>query len=332
MTISVPALGVTGTGPTLADYVEALGEQLGTYVEHTVSAVGSGGEAARHVYLSEMIDDEEGRARFGGYYCYAKSGAQAGNQRRILQEGYEGPLGALVLSRKWAAALAQGTTVALTEPLPVREHLGVKGLRDLVNEALARIWIDARISFTGNGTYQTDLSSYPWLRSVEQTRGIYDSLWAASGEAPALSQQDYRFDVNGAARTLVTDEAYTTADTFYLAALVRGDTLIYDGASWAYTATPGLINDTDQGAAPIHHVVALGMVKGLRYLMRQARSDARLSAAEKRETIADLADRLRPWKTAASRIILEEFPKPIQAPSGGFFGVADDMASAPTWT
>jgi len=313
-TLIVPSAPPGGTGPTLATYRRRLADELGFWLQTATTATPSGGDPSRVVLADELRDDEVGYDLVGGLWLYVAWGGLAGTQRRIVRQadvGYQGALGAVVVSRPFSSPLAAGATIEITAPLPVKRHLQVKGLNDLVNEALARIWVEARLPIAGNGTASYDLAAYPWLTSVEQVRGIYDTRWAAPGQAAELSPWGYRLVTNGATRTLVTEDSYTAADTFEMAVLVRADRLVYDGAAWSYLTTPGLIDDADQAAAPEAWVLAFGMVKALQYLTRLTLLDRALDQKTKQAMLADLLDRRRTWAAAAKQIKLESFPKPL---------------------
>lgn len=306
------ALGTDSTFPTLADLRHELADQLGTYGSYRVSAVATGGEPARYVLADELRDDEESRSQFAGGYVYAASGNQQGRVRRILQEGYEGPFGALRLSRPYDAALAVGTTIELTHPLPVTRHLAVKGLNQIIDEALERLRVRARIPLAGNGTRMYSLAAYPWLTRYEQTDGIYDYGWgglSAALDPPILSPYPYSIRTDGATITLETGWQYATTATFYLSVLVPANRLIFDGTIWGYNPL-GLQADTDQAAAPVQWVVAFGMVKGLVYLRRLTRKDKTLSKDEQAEALAEIAERLQSAGNTVKKLIRDTLPLP----------------------
>ncbi len=315
--IIIPASATSGTGSTLATLRHRLADELGFYASTTVTSVAASGEAARVVLADELRDDEAGYEFLGMPWVYVVSGAQIGTQRRALGQpsvGYQGNYGGLFLSRPYAAALASGVTIEVTSPLPVKRHLAIKGLNDLVNEALARIWIEARISLTGNATRSYSLASYPWLQTYEQTRGIWDSRQYGTSYPTELSACRYRIATNGITRTLVADAIYATSETFELAVIVRADRLVYDGASWAYVAqnaAPGLLGDTYQAAAPEEWVVAIGMVKALQHLTKLTEAHRSLSDDERARVLTGIAQRRRVWALTAASIVADEMPRPL---------------------
>lgn len=320
--MSVPFIVVSGgsttaTGPSLLTLRNRLADELGFYHPTTVTAA-TGGDPTRVVIAAELEDDEEGADLLARRWLYVRTGAQAGVQRRIVSQpgvGYQGGQSALIMSRAFAAALVSGSAVEVTSPLPVKRHLGVKGLNDCITEALGMLRLAVRITLTGTGTYQQDLSAYPWLTSVDQTRGIYDTVNLIGGSPPILSGYGYDFVSNGATRTLVTEWPYTTADTYYLDAVIRGDRLVYDGSAWVYLDPddpPGLLDDTYRTAAPEHWVLTFGMVVALRQVQKMLLADGSLPRDEKQMLLADVAQRKRHWSWAARTIVLKEFPPPLQ--------------------
>jgi hypothetical protein len=300
-----------GIGPALLEYRADLGETLGLHQHLMVSTLATGGEAARHVLLDELRDDEQERAQWAGAYLYVRDGAQAGVQQRILTAGYEGPFGALRLSRPFAAPLQPGTSVELSWPLPVKKHLGVTGLNGIVNEALERCLIEARISLTGNGTYSYSLADFPWLTRYSQTNGLYD--WGgldSSTNNAMLSPYRYALRVNGASVTLQPSYLYSSTAPFELAVFVDGKRLVSQNGIWGYSEA-GLVDDGDQAAVPLYWARAFGMVLALRHLTTLTKRDPSLDDATKQARLADYLRDRQQWAAACRRISRDEFPQPI---------------------
>lgn len=325
-----PSSVTTGTGATRRTYRRRLADELGELAVLTVSSTADTAvtpDAARQVLVTALGSDGVPFDRFDGAYVYAADGAQAGEVRRVLDGTFDGPLGSLLLDRPFSSALASGTEIELTRPLPGARHLTLKGLNDLVDEALERIWIEVRLSLTGNGTYSYSLAAYPWLQMMSQTAGIYDTKWLPAPTVATLSPFGYRFVSNGITRTLVTDQIYASDETFELAAIVRADRYVYNGTTWGYVTTPGLQSDTYQAAAPESWVLAFGMVKALQTWSKAVMADRAMDRQEKAFTLADIMDRRRQWARAATRIKFQEFPKPLQEPSTPMIA----FETAPAW-
>lgn len=325
---------VAGSGPTRQTLWLRLARELGRLHLTQVSTTATHGEAARVILGDELRDDEAGYDYLPNPWVYVYSGAQSGMQRRALRDDarYVGNYGALTLSRPFAAAVTAGSQLAISSPLPIKAHLGVKGVIDFVGEGLERLWVVARLAFTGNATYSYDLAAYPWLTQYEQTRGIYDTRFLSSTQPPRLSSLGYRISTNGVTRALIPQTLYNTSETFYLEVLVRGDRLVYDGASWSYLDTPGVTDDTYQVAADIEHVVAIGMAKALAYLMELTEEDESLGDTVRARRLARYQRRRAVWGRAAANVILEEMPTPLpevtdSMVSGAYVGGPSDWVT-----
>jgi len=309
----------SGGGLSLATYTDRLADELGYRLITTVATEAASGEAQRVVLADELRDDEAGADLLGEPWLYVRTGDQFNTQNRVMTApgiGYQGANSAVMLARPFAAPLEVGDTIVVTSPLPIKRFGLVKGLHDCVNEALALVWIKARLTFTGNGTDSYSLAAYPFVQSYQQTRGIYELQPHDPTLAPVLSPYRYEIVHNGIERTLVTRRpyVYNSAETFYLDIAVRADRLVYDGASWIYVAangTPGLQNETYLAAAPEEWVVAEGMCKALQFLTRYVMQNRRLSQDEKDALLADILPRRRTWAITALRIKHALYPQPL---------------------
>lgn len=311
----------TATGTTRQQYRRRLAEQLGEIAVLTTTSeplTATTPDAARQILATGLGVDQLPEGHFDGAYVYVVNGTQTGEQRKVLAGTFDGPEASLLLDRPFSATLDSGTEIEITRPLPVVKHLLTKGLNDLVQEALERIWVEVRATVTGNGTYAYSLTSLPAFRRPEQSRGIYDESWLDATAEPELSANEERFSVTGASVTLIPDYAYTSAETFELAAIVRADRYVSDGSTWGYTtARPALTGDAYQAAALPEHVVAFGMVKGLQELRKQVRTDRTMDRAERNAVVAEIQREINAWAGACWRIKHHEFPRPQQRRTAG---------------
>lgn len=327
---------LSGGGILLRQYRMALADQIGFLIETSVSVAAAHGEARRVVLADEFRDDDAATMDLlpgGGIYLYVRSGDQTGSQRRALlgsEAGYDGPRGMVTLSRPFDAPLAAGTVIDATSPLPVKRHLGIKGLDDCINEALARLPLVVRLTLTGDGTDQHSLSAHPWLTHDDQILGLYDSWTVTTGNALAPSPYGARIDTNGVARVLVTERAYTTGETAEVAAVVPADRLIYDGAQWTYATTPGLHDENDRAAVPEHWVTAFAAVKALQFLERLTMQRRDVSRDERLDMVTEIRSRRATWTQAAKRIMLTEFPRPTQKRTPAL--LSGSLATENGWT
>jgi hypothetical protein len=312
----IPASVATGTGYTLARLYRRLADELGTYLPTVTTAQASVGEASRIAISTELRDDEAGYDFLGRPWLYVASGTYAQNQRRIIsrEAGYQGSVGAVMLSRPFDTPLATATQIEITSPLPVRRHLGVKGLVECINEALMLLRIEAILQVTGDGGYEHDLAAYPFLTNTNQILSLDDTAYLDPTYPAQPSPWGFEIQTNGADHTLVTQKAYSAAESFNLRIIIRADKLVYDGATWAYRDNddaPGLQDDDWQTAAPEQWVLAFAMVKALQYVTRLVQADKTMDPDEKKMVLAtDILPRRQQWALAAARIKTVEMPRP----------------------
>lgn len=312
----VPATTSTAsTFPTFGQMIEDVADNLGTRLRTTISATAVGGEPGRWIVLDDLRDDEQARATFAGGWVHIQNGALAGQDRRIRDEGYEGPSGALAVSRVFAVGAvptnpAAGTVVQITTPLPYKKVGLTRGVADFVLDALKRIRVEARIPLTGNGTQQQGLSAYGFLTSKADTDGIYDRRWETSGATARRSQHEYAITVNGGTITLETAQTYGTSEPFELKVLVPADVLVYDSSttSWGYTGN-GLVNDGDQASAPLAWVRPIAMTLALDHLLAETEKDTSLTDAERARRMASYTRRRNErWAPAMQAVIQKLLP------------------------
>lgn len=263
---------------------------------YTTDGVASGGEALRQIVCSNLIDDEEQADRLKGRYLYVVDGDDAGRQTRVLSTGYHGPDGYLEVSRPMTTPLASGIEIEITSLLPCDKYLDIDGLNQIVNEALAACDIEYRQTLTGDGTRSLSLLDYEaFIDRSDRADVVYDALGLPLPTPLDPSGYTSRVDATGAARTLVTDAVYTSADSVELRVIRAGHTLIKSGGAWGNSSV-GLTSDAQAAAVPIPWVVAAGMCKAL----------ARPGLEER----ASGPNGLAYWRAVFARISREQFPQP----------------------
>lgn len=251
--------GASGTlRASLKAYRRALASALGPFGVYPITGAATGGDAARAILSSGLADDQEARDYFAGSYAYVATGAQAGNQRTVLAESYEGPLGSLLVSSPFAAVLAIGSEVELSSPLPAKRHLNRIGLNDLVNEALRALPVIHRValvatseSTTGQAaaTYRLDSLPFP-VRGVTE---VYGPVSTANG-LPRPTGQRWSFRQDAHAPTLELTSPFAVGKTFWVDLVRPADTWIKSGAAWG-DSTVGLSGDSDLALYDVDTVV-----------------------------------------------------------------------------
>jgi hypothetical protein len=311
---------VSGGGIALPRYRELLADELGFLQTTTVTTAATSGEARRVVLADELRDDEAGYGLLGTW-LYVRTGVLAGTQRRILNDseaGYQGTSSAVVLSRPLDAPLAVGTVVDITGPLPIKRHLGVKGLNDCVTEGLARCPAQAilTLELTGGSSNRLSLDDYPWLTHVDQILTISEYYGVVGANTAHPTTLPYSIATNGVSRELVLGRQYSADETVEIQATLSGDRLIYDGTTWDYrTENPGLHDDNDRAVIPEHWATTFGMSRALRFLYRWVRDNRQMNRDEKRDMLADLMIERQKWASACMVLRDQEFPR-ARATSG----------------
>lgn len=330
MPIPLISPALAGSGPTLRDYWWALGDELGYIAQCTVSSTLATGEATRSVVINDLRDDEWDEAQRGDWWVYILTGDQAGAQRRVLSRGYHGPQGLLTLSRPLDAALEADDLVIVSWPLPVRDYAGSKGLVTHANGALNRIQVEGLLQYEGDGSNTTSLSDVPWLRTINQTTGLYDRTdGTPSADAMTRSGSTYDFRSDAADINLVTELGYSDGTEFALGVIVNADRLIDDGSGWGYADSPGLVADTDQAVPSVGWVRAFGMVKALQWLEVRLETDLTVSDAMRDRLLAQSFRRKVRYVKAANGIIRNGFPQPYIPPRRAMVAFSD-VVSVPT--
>lgn len=308
MVVVVPASTVAA-GILRPLYRRALGAQLGPFGVYTTDGVATGDDARRQIVCSSLIDDAEDLTRLKGRYLYVATGTDDGRQTRILDTGYHGPIGYLEVSRPMTTALASGVEIEIST-WPCDMYLDQNGLNQLVNEALARCTVESRATFNGNGTRSYSLLDDETAIDMEQRAdAVWDTFAVATGDPTEAVPYTARVDTTNGERTLVTGYSYADGETFDLRLLLAGNSLIKSGGAWGFSTT-GLTDDTQAAAAPIHWVVAFGMVKALDAQQEWIEQDETLSDATRTRRLALLATKRRRWAKTANVIQMTQFPRP----------------------
>jgi hypothetical protein len=317
---------LSGGGIALPRYRQLLADELGFYLETTVTTTATNGEARRVVLADEFRDDESGSeiVTGGGGYLYVRTGELAGSQGRLLSQSdaaYQGSRSAVVLSRPFEVPLTVGAVVAVTSPLPVKRYLTTKGLDDCVNEGLARCPAVATLTLEGTDSDRLDITDYSFLTHADQILGVYDRYGVTDGNAAYLSGLPYRIDANATTRYLVLGRRYATDEPFEVQVSLPGDRLVYDGATWGTVDdNPGLHDENDRAAVPEGWVLAFSMIAALRFLERMVWHRNGVERQARLDAVAEIRERRAQWTASAARLRVLEFPRGPARPAASMVG------------
>lgn len=324
--IVTPTSVPNGVGPTRAQYRRALGAELGEFAVLTTTAEADPSvsvDADRQVLIEALGVDGVSTNRFDGGFIYVVDGPEAGEVRGILAGTFDGPIQSLLLDKPFSSGpLGSGVEVELSKPLPGNQYLTSRGLNQIVDVALGLIDVTVVLSITGDDTRTIDLSAYPWLVDEEQIIGIADTSRFGTSEPPERSPGRFRMVNDYAAHSLVTEYTYAATETATLWVIGPADHLVFNGTSWAYQDTPGLLSDTYQGIPPVSWVVAFGMVKALQQIEREMifAMDPGVPEARQQLMLASNRDRRLHWGRVATSIKRTRFPQPLVQPARAMVG------------
>lgn len=294
--IIVVAAGAVATGILRPVYREAFGRQVGLWSQYTVSETATELTREDVVLIDDLVDSEDTEERYARRYLYVRDGDEIGAQRRVHGQGYDGPAGALVVTRGYEGPLRAGTSVEVTAPLPSEQMAGIQGLNQYLNQGFAACTIEYRLSLTGNGTRSLSLRDYEsFIDQNDRVDAIFDSTAFQTGQPLEPSPYGARIDTSGAERTLVTDYTYADGQALAVRVLRQGHTLVRSSGVWG-SSTVGLTSDDQAAAVPVRWAVAAAMCKALTNPL-----------------LADVAsgpNGLSYWRAVFARIAREQFPQP----------------------
>lgn len=247
--IIVSDAGGATIGDSLATIRGRLAETLGHHGVGTVTTLAAGLEADKRLISTAYQSDQLPPESLDGLFVHIRDGAEARSSRRIVNGSFDGPLGALVVDRPYAAPLAEATVFEVSV-LPGEKYQGIEGLRPIINLALEELPVIDLVSITitstgGVADTQYSLASYAWpIKAVgrvfyprtsttsERRREIPRGQWelVLNAHEPILSFTSLPASVGQA----VEVELHRPADTW-----------IKTGGTWG-SSTTGLVLDADQ--------------------------------------------------------------------------------------
>jgi hypothetical protein len=294
--IVLPYPGATA-GHTRTEYRRAIGQKLGMFrVANVVATAPSDDpDAAYRVRANVLRSDRQSPDRFNNRFVYVADGDQQGEQRRFIDGQHDDHLGSALVDTAYTSPLADQTEIEISYPLPSGDWGDYPSLNEIVDETLSQLWVRRRISFTGNGSYSYSLGAYPWLDSTERIVALVDSIGVPTGGNPTTAATAWRVRYQGDTRYLETDLSYQTTDTFEVETYQPANTLIRVNGSWG--DADGFTADTDEAAAPVYLVRALGLALAYERLMTRAQWDDEFKPA-----LATLEKNYVRWGKVAARL------------------------------
>ncbi len=231
--------------------------------------VASGTDAKRRLVSTDLLDQNlagtgsdtmptgTSSQFFDGSWIFVPSSRE---QRRVVMAGYipnvaastvvTGTVGTaltgyLVLNRPVTNVLPPNTSFE-AHRWPVRDDDRKKGLHTAINEALAQLFVQDRLSLTGLGltANRYTLAAYPWITDPGQLVQTNWKEWL-SGLDPEPLAGGGELRIDGDTPYLITGSGLATTDTFTIDVMRPRNTWIKRGNTWG-ESTVGLEDDTDE--------------------------------------------------------------------------------------
>jgi hypothetical protein len=252
---------------TLLEASRALADQLGGFGILTVTeAPESTDPDARRTLISEdLVDEDRDPTSFNDYTVYAAGGVLGGQQKAVRRDMFDGTNGILYTAGLFTAAPAVGQEIEYHARLPRMRHFGEPGVREVINEALARLWFEDELIYAGTAS-----TSYPapsWLTSNRQLVGIKEGGDTSGGVNPA-------FSANTA--TVIHDSGGTVVQLgspisgpFRIVVRRPQKTWIKTGGTWG-DSTAGLVEDDDETLADAEALLVVSTWRAYRALSRRS--------------------------------------------------------------
>lgn len=231
----------------------------------------------------------DARALDGGWLWFV-DGALINQERAIAAAGLSVAGGDITVGNAFAQTTPSGATFQVHLRYPVTSAPGgtpwVHGYRDMLNDALSRLWFEDELAVSGLSNrprYLLDLATYPWLADRPKRR-ILDVIGPADPTTSVRrpTQQTWWIDDDAETPALVFDGGgFNTGDTFYLKVARPCNTRIKIGGVWTdVTASAlnsgafGLFAATDETHANANDALALAIAESMNHLgMRQPAID-----------------------------------------------------------
>ncbi|HEY5420139.1 MAG TPA: hypothetical protein VIL10_05345 [Marmoricola sp.] len=250
---------------TLLVAARALADQIGGWGMFKVTRAPEAADpdARRTLISDELVDEDRDPTAFNDYVAYAAGGALGGEQVAVRREGYDGASGILYTSGLFSLVPRVGQEIEYHARLARRRHLGEPGLREVLNEALDRLWFEERLPVvTGTGVR---VACPTWISSDRQLGPVLatsDPSAAAYGTGQMASLVH-----DGSGRWIELSSPVSGAS----ALVVRRPhgSWIRAGGTWA-DSSAGLVDDDDETMADLEPLLVVATWRAYRALNRRS--------------------------------------------------------------
>lgn len=236
----------------------------------------SAGTTTTLISTQFMLTGGDGDALDAGW-VYWTAGSLIGQQRPIRRGGLDIATGTITVGTAFTASTPNNTDFEVHLRYPVVRAAGSRltpGYREIINDALRRLWFRDDISVsgvTGQVRYLLDTATYSWLADDPGRRILDVMAPLESDNVKRPSSCRWRIDDEAEAPALVFESGgYNTGETFFLRCARPANTRIKSSGTWT-DVTPaasvfGLIVDTDETHALPDHVMAMAITESMNHL------------------------------------------------------------------
>lgn len=210
-------------------------------------------------------------------WLYWSGGALLGEQRPIRRSGLDTSTGTITVATDFAATTPTGAEFEVHTRYPVKRDDGsllVAGYQELINDALARLWVQDDLAVSGvagQTRYLLDVSTYPFLAETERILDVMDPL--GTDNVKRSTQQGWSVNDDPEAPELIVSGGFATGETFYLRVARPAWTRIKISGTWTEVsaASPnggqlGVSADSDEFQARLRDVTALAIAESMNHL------------------------------------------------------------------
>lgn len=201
---------------TLLAYIHALAEETQEFGVFATTAAGAsdGSTLICSNFENANLESSENEDTA----VLLESGAYAGQQRYIRRGGTTKTTGTLTFADEFPGPVASGVDFSTYSRMPAHRRLTTPGLREIINQALKRDWVEDEISISGVTNqihYTVDQTTYPWWTDDRRIIGIYRPVTNADYVPEMLPYTSWEWRGDGETRRLAFPYApWKTGESF----------------------------------------------------------------------------------------------------------------------
>lgn len=240
--------------------------------------------------------------------CLITSGSNDGEVRPALRNGAFAPSSdTYTVASAFTNAVASGVTFRLAWRVPWYDTPpGRAGLREIVNDALERLWVEDRVSLTavtGQKRYTLPLTTYPWLNDPARVLKVVNPVDAAD-DIPTTYHGRWDFEVDGETIYITFPGApWQTGKDPVLVVHRPANSRLRISGTWTDqdSETDGLTLPTESALATVRDVKILGAALLYRALADKAPGEEADHWVKRAEHWAGVASRLKAYRVPRNR-------------------------------